>query len=456
MKLSRVSIIALCFTLAFTSCRPEKGCTDLTAINFNPEAEENDGSCEYAQDMTSGFSESFSLRLNEVTNPGVSATNLVPANPLTNDVSTSSDAWFDNAPYKGAFDSDWTQGWTLFSGYNPSSVPTNIIPVSGSIVESGATMDWTNDNVYLLEGFCFVEGTLNIQEGTIIKGAEGTGDNSSAMIVAKNGTLNANGTASAPIIMTFENDPLDGSSSTSLAGQWGGLIMLGNAGLNSSLGETQIEGIPTDEPRGLYGGDDDEDSSGTITYLSIRHGGTDIGAGNEINGFTLGGVGSGTVIDYVEVIANADDGVEFFGGTARTKHLLTAYCGDDSFDYDEGFRGLGQFWCAVQAEGNGDRGGEHDGGTEPEAGMPFATPKIFNATYVGNGDGRALTFRDSAGGEYHNSVFVNWSKGVDIENIDSELDSYDQFLEGRLSIESCVFWDIAAGTQDFKVFTVSE
>ncbi|MEZ4799223.1 MAG: hypothetical protein R2809_05460 [Flavobacteriales bacterium] len=148
---------------------------------------------------------------------------------------------------------------------------------------------------------------------------------------------------------------------------------MGSATLNSTPGETQIEGIPETEPRGIYGGSNDTDDSGILRYVSIRHGGTDIGAGNEINGLTLGGVGSGTVIEHIEVFANADDGMEFFGGTARVKWATVAFCGDDSFDYDEGWRGYGQFWFTVQDPADlsgGDRGGEHDGGTDPEDGMP--------------------------------------------------------------------------------------
>ena len=255
--------------------------------------------------------------------------------------------------------------------------------------------------------------------------------------------------------MTFEGDALDGTTESTRRGEWGGLIILGSAGLNSSPGVTQIEGIPTNEPRGEYGGSNDADNSGSITYVSIRHGGSDIGAGNEINGLTLGGVGSGTVIDFVEVIGNADDGVEFFGGTARTKHLLTAYCGDDSFDYDEGFRGFGQFWCTVQSDDEGDRGGEHDGGTEPETATPYAIPHIYNCTYIGNGQGRAVTFRDNAGGHYHNSIFTNWSSGIDIEDLSADQDSYAQFENANLSLNGNIFWDITEGSATNDLFTVS-
>ena len=316
-----------------------------------------------------------------------------------------------------------------------------------TITDNGSgtgTTTWTSDNVYLLDGFVFVNDgdVLTIEPGTIIKGKSGSGAEASALVVARGGQIQANGTADAPIIFTFEADALDGSTPYNVRGQWGGVIILGEATLNSSPGETQIEGIPDTESRGLYGGNNDEDNSGSMTYVSIRHGGTDIGAGNEINGLTLGGVGAGTTLEYIEVISNADDGVEFFGGTASIKHVVTAFCGDDSFDYDEGWRGYGQFWCTVQEEGEGDRGGEHDGGTDPEDGMPYAHPIIYNATYIGRGaeaGKRALTLRDNAGGEYHNSIFYNWGKGIDIENLASGEDAFARFENNEIAFAGNVF-----------------
>jgi len=327
------------------------------------------------------------------------------------------------------------------------------------------TTTWTADNTYILDGFVFVNSgqALTIEAGTVVKGMSGTGADASALIVARGGQIFANGTADEPIVFTFEEDALDGSTPYNERGRWGGIIVLGNAQLNSTPGETQIEGIPDTEPRGLYGGNDDMDNSGVITYVSIRHGGTDIGAGNEINGLTLGGVGAGTVIDYVEVVSNADDGIEFFGGTASVKHAAVSFCGDDSFDYDEGWRGYGQFWFTMQddaGDGTGDRGGEHDGGTDPEDGLPYAHPVIFNATYFGRGISagrRALTIRDNAAGEYHNSVFYNWGKGVDIENLASGEDSYARFENSELAFagnvfDNCVVSGTAATASDlFKI-----
>ena len=348
-----------------------------------------------------------------------------------------------------------------FAGLTLSSNAADII-ISDDGSGTGTTT-WTNDNVYILDGYVFVNNgqELTIQGGTIIKGMPGTGSDASALVVARGGKLFANGTSEQPIIFTFAADPLDGSTPFDTRGQWGGLIVLGDAGLNSSPGETQIEGIPETEPRGLYGGDNNESDSGIITYISIRHGGTDIGAGNEINGLTLGGVGSTTVIEHIEVISNNDDGIEFFGGTVGVKYAVTAFCGDDSFDYDEGWRGRGQFWLTVQQEGEGDRGGEHDGGTDPEDGIPYATPLIYNSTFIGqgiSGGKRAMTMRDNAGGQYHNSIFFNWGRGIDVENLASGEDSYERFVDGELAFRGNCFYNVKVagnGATASDLFTIS-
>jgi hypothetical protein len=309
------------------------------------------------------------------------------------------------------------------------------------------TTTWKAENTYILDGFCFVNDgqVLTIEPGTVIKGKSGQGESASALIVARGGKIIAEGTIEKPIIFTAEADDLKGSVPDTARGLWGGLIILGKAKLNTIPAEQQIEGIPTSEARGAFGGNNDDDNSGIIKYVSIRHGGTDIGAGNEINGLSLGAVGSKTVIDYVEIVANADDGIEFFGGTAQVKHALVVNCGDDSFDYDMGFRGKGQFWVSLQAD-DSDRNGEHDGGTDPETGTPYAIPTIFNATYIGQNQGKIITFRDNAGGYYYNSIFVNHEKGIDIEFLTEGADSYKQFQNGNLKIEDNVFYNIAGQT----------
>ncbi len=308
------------------------------------------------------------------------------------------------------------------------------------------TTNWIATNTYLLDGLVFVnEGqTLTIEAGTVIKGKSGQGENASALIVARGGTIIADGTKEKPIVFTSEDDDLNGSIDDLESGKWGGLIILGKAGLNTLPNEQQIEGIPAAESRGVYGGTDDEDNSGILRYISIRHGGTDIGEGNEINGLTLGGVGSQTTIEFIEVFANRDDGVEIFGGTARLKNILVAFVGDDSFDYDQGYRGYGQFWAGIQGFERGDRLGEHDGGTNPELGEPLATPIIYNTTYVGRGqsDGNNLiTFRYNAGGHYANSIFYDQTFGIDIELLAGDC-SYDQYENNNLSIKNNIIYGI--------------
>ena len=128
---------------------------------------------------------------------------------------------------------------------------------------------------------------------------------------------------------------------TGQKGLWGGLIVLGNApvSVDGDAVAFQIEGVPASDPNGLYGGTDASDNSGTIQYLQVRHGGTNIGEGNEINGITFGGVGSGTTVSNVEVIANVDDGIEMFGGSVNVSNAIVWAQGDDAFDVDQAYSG---------------------------------------------------------------------------------------------------------------------
>ncbi|MFB6257879.1 MAG: hypothetical protein ABEH38_04220 [Flavobacteriales bacterium] len=321
-----------------------------------------------------------------------------------------------------------------------------------TVSDHTGTTTWSSDSVYILQDLVFVESgdVLTIEPGTVIKGEPGQGSEASALIVARGGKIMAEGTPNNPIIFTAKNDPLDGSYPIDIRGEWGGVLILGSAELNSTPNTTQVEGIPTSEPRGEYGGTNNQHDAGVFKYVSIRHGGTDIGSGNEINGLTLAGVGSQTEVHHVEVISNKDDGVEYFGGTAQTHHILTAFVGDDSYDYDEGWRGKGQFWVTIQdpTTGTGDRGGEHDGGTNPETGQPYGTPTIYNATYIGegvNGGTRTLLFRDNGGGTYHNSIFANFSKGVQIENDASASEtSFDRFNANGLALKENIFYEVVA------------
>jgi hypothetical protein len=316
---------------------------------------------------------------------------------------------------------------------------------------------WTNDNTYVLNGFVFVEDgeTLTIEAGTVVKGKPGQAENASALIVARGGKIYAEGTPTNPIIFTAEADDVTDLNDLPLdaRGLWGGVIILGRAVINVAGGEENIEGIPTTELRGLYGGTDDEDNSGVFRYVSLRYGGTNIGANNEINGLTMGAVGRGTTIEFVEVFNNADDGYEWFGGTVNTRYLVSAFNDDDGFDYDEGFRGKGQFWFLIQDALVGGSGGEHDGGTTPEDGQPFAIPVIYNATYIGSGatstnarSDFALNIRDNAGGKYYNSIFTDFfGRAVQIEDLASGEDSRARLDAGDLVLQHNLWFGFGSG-----------
>lgn len=416
------------------------------------------------------FQASFADSGNAVTDPGVSLETPMPQNNVSGTDYSNLPEWFVNVDYKGAFapgSYNWAAGWTL--AYPTPNIETTVV-----IIDNGSgvgTTTWTKNNTYLLDGFVFVNDgqTLTIEAGTVVKGMPGQQENASALIVAKGGKLLVNGTADEPVIFTAKSDDLNGSLPTKARGLWGGLIMLGKASTNNTSIKN-IEGIPTSETRGLYGmekgSEVDDDSSGEIKFLSIRHGGTDIGEGNEINGLTLGACGSETKISFVEVVSNKDDGVEWFGGMPTMDHILVAYCADDSYDYDEGYRGYNQFMAAIQdpeAGDNGDRLGEHDGGDgDGETLEPYATPYFVNATYIGRGADagkRVITMRDNAGGFYHNSVFANQAKGIDIEYVQGKDDSWKQFdTLNNLKFGNNVFSNVADGTPDgiFKVVPAKE
>lgn len=229
---------------------------------------------------------------------------------------------------------------------------------------------WTNDNVYQLGGRIVVTdgATLTIEKGTVIKGEAGAGANATALIVARGGKLIAEGTATEPIIFTSVADEIspediqNGNFTSpnldpTINGLWGGVIVLGKARISASndngdVSEVQIEGIPTSDANGLYGGNNDNDNSGILKYISIRHGGTNIGSGNEINGLTLGGVGNGTVIDNIEIVSNQDDGVEWFGGTVNVTNVVSWNCGDDGIDTDQSWAGTLDNFVVIGALGH--------------------------------------------------------------------------------------------------------
>tara|TARA_R110002051_G_scaffold143507_5_gene216465 strand:- start:10595 stop:11884 length:1290 start_codon:yes stop_codon:yes gene_type:complete len=311
-------------------------------------------------------------------------------------------------------------------------------PVETSITVSEdiiTDVTWTADKIVTLDGRVFVtEGaTLTIEPGTIIKANAGSGVNASVLIVTRGSKIDAEGTAAAPIIFTSaaDNIVLGQTAGTNLdqndRGLWGGLIILGNApaSFDGDAVSAQIEGVPTDTDgdKGLYGGTDAADNSGTLKYISIRHGGALIGEGNEINGLTLGAVGSGTTVDNIEVVGNVDDGIEFFGGTVNTTNLFVWAQGDDGLDIDQAYSGTIDNAMVIQG-GISDHALEIDG---PEGSLQGAYT-LTNATLIGLDDnataGEIADFRSNAQGTNSNILVTGFTgAGTDLVLSDVEIDN---------------------------------
>lgn len=320
---------------------------------------------------------------------------------------------------------------------------TNQFTLSGNITED-KTLDAAQ--VWTLSGRVAVTAgnTLTIEPGTIIKAVAGTGSNASALVIAQGAKLMAMGIESQPIIFTSVSDDISvgQTSGTSLnenvRGLWGGLIVLGNAPISVSSGTTaQIEGIPASDPNGLYGGSDAADNSGIIQYVSIRHGGAEIGEGNEINGLTFGGVGTGTTVDHVEVVGNVDDGVEFFGGTVNASELLVWGQGDDGLDIDQAYAGTISNSMVILNEAS-DHALEIDG---PE-GSATGSFTLNNITLIGatdecdalGVDGEIADYRKGATGENNNIFVRDFSYEKDIE-LDKD-DDANSYTNGTLSFSN--------------------
>ena len=317
-----------------------------------------------------------------------------------------------------------------------------VVVTNTNIVKTGfitADETWVATEIYELQGKVVVQSgvTLTIEAGTIIKGQEGTGTNASALVIAKGGMIDAVGTATNPIIFTSVLDNIQEGQLTGTnldendQGKWGGIIVLGDAPISAADGDvlSQIEGIPVTDTYGAFGGANASDNSGTMSYISIRHGGALIGAGNEINGLTLGGVGSGTTINNIEVVSNLDDGIEFFGGTVNVSNVLIGFQGDDGIDIDMNYSGTVSEFIVISGS-NSDEGLEVDG---PE-GTTY-TNGLFNLTngsvYTYGGTDASGDFKSIAQGTITNVSFGTAKIRASYQNdcADPKTDSYTNLTD---------------------------
>jgi hypothetical protein len=328
-----------------------------------------------------------------------------------------------------------------------------VINVSSDIAVSQV---WTKNNIYNLTQQIYVlpGASLTIEAGTVVASTANAGG---SLAVTKGAQIFVNGTQAEPVIMTSTADTATwtgGNPKTGTwrqaANEWGNLTIMGDAYISENINGAAVPNTPTPnasnyavmeglvassptDTRVRYGGGNDDDDSGSISYLSLRYAGKVVALNNELNGLSLGGIGRETEIDHVEVMNNVDDGIEIWGGTVNLKYVSIWNVGDDSFDVDQGWRGKVQFalivqgWSlsAAQGSGVGDNCFETDGAEQSDY-QPVTTSVIYNATVIGqpfgaqSGD-HAMAFRDNARIQYRNCVFMDiGDRVVSFDNQDGD------------------------------------
>ncbi len=303
----------------------------------------------------------------------------------------------------------------------------------------------SKDTTYVLTGWYFVDSTykITIQPGTLIVGDKLSGG---TIIIKRGAKIIADGTLNAPIVFTSEQ-----AIGSRAPGDWGGVIVLGNAPTNQPITAT-IEGgfgtVPNSTAQ--LGGSDPNDSSGVLRYVRIEWAGIAFAQDNEINGLTFGGVGSKTVVDYVQVSYAQDDDIEYFGGTVSAKHIVTNGNIDDNMDTDWGWAGNLQYVLVKRdslifdASASGSSNGfESDNmGSEPWDVNPRTKGKVSNVTYIGPMSdtssvvnshwGNLGMLRRATEFSCYNSILMGWPKGITLRDTLTQRAA----IEGRLQIRN--------------------
>jgi hypothetical protein len=296
----------------------------------------------------------------------------------------------------------------------PINVPSSTT-LTGNI---NATTTLTSDKTWTLKGYVYVTdgAKLIIQPGTTIVSdiAE-----KGALIIERGAQIIAEGTSAKPIVFTSGK-----AAGERTPGDWGGVVLLGRATTNRATEPTIEGGIGRP-----YGGTNDLDNSGILKYVRIEYAGIAAMPNSEINALTLGGVGSGTIIENVQTIYANDDAFEFFGGTVNAKNLYAYATADDDYDFDFGYRGSVSYSVSKrdpQFVDNGDAGNgvecDNDGTGSPA--QPFTHPKLDNMILVGPFDVASLA---------NHNIGLRWRRATQFTITNSKIVGYQK---GGFSMES--------------------
>ncbi len=374
---------------------------------------------------------------------------------------TAQQPFFQPTTYRGAFAAAPTPMWTdTWCEWDPQN---KVYPAPNDTVTSNITANttWSTGQVILLSGQIFVKNNavLTIQPGVIIRGDKSV--TGAGLFITRGSKIIAQGTLNQPIVFTSDQAPGQRN-----IGDWGGVVILGNASINASGGTNYIEGLAP-SPDTQYGGGsspNDDDSSGILKYVRIEFGGYAYQPNKEINGLTFGAVGRKTVVDYVQISFANDDGFEWFGGTVNCKHLVSYRNLDDDFDNDEGYRGYVQFALAVRDPQIADNpsvstseGFESDNDPTGSTATPKTSAIFSNVTIIGpyrgntsnpiaSGFRRGARIRRNSELKIFNSIFMDHPRGVMIDGTACENNATTGLLKFK--------YNIVAGNQTGKVTEV--
>jgi hypothetical protein len=316
-------------------------------------------------------------------------------------------------------------------------------------LRGGQIYHWSKDTLYLLEGLVQLEagGVLNIEAGTIIKGrarplVEGQ---PAALLIHAGADIVAKGTFYRPIIFTAESDdltdPLDLGKTD--RGLWGGLIILGRGRLAAAQGIQRLPGIYAAQ----YGGTFDDDNSGSLRFVSVRH------AGAPFNGLTsagivLAGVGEKTDLRYLEASSCQGDGIQILGSKAILNYVAVSFCSDDQFDWDQGWRGKGSFWFSIQAEDRADCTLEGKGGVSKNI-EDLSMPQIDRFTFIGPGQNAlgktpvAIQIKAKSGINLEHGIVIDFPAfAIEVEDKPGNDDSMDRVKKSGIRFFANEFWKI--------------
>ena len=377
-------------------------------------------------------------------------------------------SFFTAGQFVGAFgpndtaDNNFTTGWTIaipgaeapgcpagtvedasdapsgFPGRTENSTCVIQTPVVGDVT-------LTAGNLYRLDGSTFVggdrgadpdnpigsaaEGTLTVEPGVTIFGNQAAGV-VDLLTVSRGSQIFVNGSSAAPVVLTSRADLANGGTvRAGVTGEIGGLVINGRAPVNEcTVDATATPGSVDCEQNGeggsgLFGGATVDDNSGSINFMQVRYAGFLFNAQDELNAVALQGVGSGTEIDFIQVLNGNDDGVEWFGGTVSASHIVVTGAEDDSLDWTDGWTGTAQYVIVVQNPGD-DNGIEADNNGNqniPDAAnqLPRSRPVVSNLTLIGGGSassGEGVLLRDGADGAVVNAIVTGFSQGLEFDN----------------------------------------